>query len=95
MPRLVLTCLALVLAIFALSSTQAAACGWRRCGYAVPSYGYYAPRIYYAPRPFYPPYVYLAHPSYAYDAPPVGYFYGRPYAAGYYRGRRHHRGWRW
>jgi hypothetical protein len=88
MPRRTLTCLALALTIFALGNAQATACGWSRCGYVAPGYGYYyAPPVYYAPRPFYPPYVYLAHPSYAYGPRSVGYLYGQPYAGGYYGGR--------
>jgi hypothetical protein len=92
MPRRTLTCLALALTIFALGNVEATACGWSGCGYAAPGYGYYAPPVYYAPRPFYPPYVYLAHPSYAYDPRSVGYLYGQPYAGGYYGGRRGYAG---
>jgi hypothetical protein len=80
---------AFVLAIFALGSTPAAACGWGGCGcgaygyggnYGASSYAYYAPPSYYArPAYAYAPPAYYAPPS-AY-APPI--YYGPPvYYAG-------------
>jgi hypothetical protein len=67
---------AFALAMFALGSTPAAACGWSSCGcgaygyggyYGAPSYAYFAPPAYYAR----PAYAYYAPP--VYSAPPPGY----------------------
>ena len=90
---------AFALAMFALGSTPAAACGWGGgggCGceaygyggyYGASSYAYYAPPAYYA-RPayaYYAPPVYSAPP--AYYAPPIYYappvYYAGPTVASY------------
>jgi hypothetical protein len=85
MPKRTFISAALVLAIFALSSSRAAACGWSGCDYEAPVYGYYAPPVY---AYYLPPVYYAPPPVYAYYAPPIyGYAYNQPYATGYY-GRR-------